>query len=140
MKIKKFFGSLTMFAVMAGGSLTVSSCGGNDDVLDTVLNIIEELLSPNDLSGTAWIASDNSMALEFSSNSSGVLYSEDAIGEDGAAIPQSFTYTIDANNNILTIRLSSQTLQFGIKDFTPNQSLTLTYNGYTLYFKPYTGN
>ena len=139
MKIKKFFGSLTMFAVMAGGSLTVSSCG-SDDVLDAVLTIVDILLSPSDLSGTAWIASDNSMAFEFSNGSSGILYSENAVGEDGSAIPQSFTYTVDTSNNILTIRLSSQTLQFGIKEFEPGQSLVLTYNGYTMYFSPYTGS
>lgn len=139
MKIKKLFSSLTMFAVMTGCPLTLSSCGG-DDVLDTVIGIVDILLSPNDLSGTAWIASDNSMALEFSSSSSGVLYSEDNISEDGSAVPMSFTYTVDTSNNILTIRLSSQTLQFGIEEFEANESLILTYNGYTMYFVPYTGN
>lgn len=30
MKIKKLFGSLTMFVVIAGSPLTLSSCGGED--------------------------------------------------------------------------------------------------------------
>lgn len=70
MKIKKFFGSITMLAVMAGGPLTLSSCG-SDDVIDAVLEIVDILLSPSDLSGTAWIASDQSLAFEFSSSSKG---------------------------------------------------------------------
>lgn len=138
MKVKKFLGSITMLAVMAGGSLTLSSCG-SDDVIDAVLEIVDILLSPSDLSGTAWIASDNSMALEFTSNSKGTLYSADSVDEEGSAIPLPFTYSVDTNNNTLTIRLSSQTLQFTIEEFEPNKSLVLGYNGYNMYFVPFTG-
>ena len=136
MKTKKLFSSVIMFAVMAGGPLTVSSCG-TDDVIDAVLEIVDILLTPNDLSGTAWIATDNSMAFEFTNNSKGILYSEDSVDENGEAIPQSFTYSIDTSNNILTIRLNSRNIRFEIEEFKSNQSLVLTYNGYTMYFVPY---
>lgn len=137
MKTKKFFSSVIMFTVMAGGPLTVSSCG-TDDVIDAVLEIVDILLTPNDLSGTAWISTDNSMAFEFTNSSNGVLYSEDSVDENGNAIAQSFTYSIDTSNNILTIRLNSRNIRFEIEEFEPKQSLVLKYNGYTMYFVPYT--
>jgi hypothetical protein len=59
--------------------------------------------------------------------------------DENGAIAQPFTYTLDTENNLLTITLNSGgTRQYTVTEFTAGVSLTLTYNGVTIKLKPYT--
>ncbi len=137
MRTKKFFGSLAMMTLVAAAPVTLSSC--DDDDVNTVLTIIDMIFTSSDqLAGTAWLATDSSMAIEFSSGNQGNLYDSTLMDENGA-IAQPFTYTLDTENNLLTITLNSGgTRQYTVTEFTAGVSLTLTYNGVTIQLKPYT--
>jgi hypothetical protein len=54
-------------------------------------------------------------------------------------LPQSFTYTLDITNNVITINLSSGTRRYNVKSFTKGKSLVLNYNGKAYNMTPYTG-
>lgn len=137
MRTKKFFGSLAMMTLVAAAPVTLSSC--DDDDVNTVLTIIDMIFTSSDqLAGTAWLATDSSMAIEFSSGNQGNLYDSTLMDENGA-IAQPFTYTLDTENNLLTITLNSGgTRQYTVTEFTAGVLLTLTYNGVTIQLKPYT--
>ena len=134
--IKKFFGGLALMAAFTA-PVAMTSC--NDDDVNTVLSIIDMLFtSTDDLAGTAWLATDSSMAIEFGSGNQGNLYDSSVMDETGA-VAQPFTYTLDTQNNVLTITLNSGgTRKYTVTEFTKGVSLTLTYNGVTIKLKPYT--
>ncbi len=135
MKMKKFFCSLAMVSLVAGSPVTMTSC--DEDDVNTVLDIIS-LFVGNQLQGTAWISSDNSLAIEFTDASNGYLYESSFANEQGA-IAQAFTYTLDTTNNVLTLTLSSGTRRYTVTSFTQGSSLVLSYNGKTFRMTPYNG-
>ena len=143
MKIKKLFGALAMMALATGAPATLTSC--NDDDINTIVSIIDALLTTDDLNGTTWActqtASDGtqyiSMIIGFG-NGQVELYEETYTDESGAAKLQSGTYTLDTNNNILTLKLDTGTRNYTITEFTKNSTMTLTYGGKTIYLKIYT--
>ena len=136
MKTKNYFCSIAMMALVAATPVTLTSC--DEDDVKTVLDIIDTLFaSTDDLAGTAWLATDNSMAIEFSSGNQGNLY-DSSMMDDNGAIAQPFTYSLDTTNNILTITLNSGgTRKYTVTKFTKGVELTLTYNGVTIKLKPY---
>jgi len=137
MKVKKFFCGLAMTTLVAGAPVTLASC--DDDDVSTIINILDLLFtSTDDLAGSAWLSTDSSLALEFSNGNQGNLYDSTKMDEQGA-IAQPFSYTIDTQNNVLTITLSAGgTRRYTVTEFTKGVKLTLTYNGKTIYLKPYT--
>lgn len=134
--MKKFFSSVALMALIAGAPVTMTSC--DEDDVKTVLDIIS-LFTGNQLQGTAWIASDNSMAIEFLDGTNGNLYDSSHVDKDGNAIAQPFTYTLDTQNNVLTLTLSSGTRRYTVTEFTQGSKLTLTYGGTTYRLTPYNG-
>ena len=145
MKIKKFFGAMAIAALVAGAPITMTSC--DDDDVNTIVSILDALLSTDDLNGTTWAsyqnASDGSqyiaMIIGFG-NGQVELYEDSYVDSEGTAILQSGTYTLDTNNNTLTLSLNTGTRRYTITSFTANSSMTLTYNGKTIKLVPYTGS
>ncbi|MCR4601926.1 MAG: hypothetical protein K5683_00145 [Prevotella sp.] len=138
MKIRKFFCGLALTTLAASAPATLTSC--DDDDVNTIINILDLLFtSTDDLAGSAWLSTDNSLALEFSNGNQGSLYDSTKMDDQGA-VAQPFTYTLDTQNNVLTITLSQGgTRRYTVTEFTKGTKLTLTYNGTTIYMKPYTG-
>ena len=128
--MKKFFTYVTMLLFM-GAPVSMTSC--DDDDVNTILEIVDALLSTNDLTGTAWITADNTKAIEFTSTSQGAFY-------DGSSEGESFTYTVDTNTNELKLAFSNRSVTFTIVSFTKNSSLVIRNSSYgTLTFQPFTG-
>lgn len=145
MKIKKFLSAMAITMLMAGAPIALTSC--DDDDVNTIVNILDALLSTDDLNGTTWAnyqnASDGSqyiaMIIGFG-NGQVELYEDSYVDNEGTAILQSGTYTLDTNNNTLTLSLNTGTRRYTINSFTANSSMTLTYNGKSIKLVPYTGN
>lgn len=144
MKVKNIFGVLAMTALMAGAPVTLTSC--DDDDVTTIVSILDALLSTDDLNGTTWAnyqsASDGSQYIALLigfGNGQVELYEDSYVDKDGTAILQSGTYTLDTNNNTLTLSLDTGTRRYTITEFKANSSMTLTYNGKTIRLVPYTG-
>jgi hypothetical protein len=144
MKVKNIFGALAMTVLMAGAPVTLTSC--DDDDVTTIVSILDALLSTDDLNGTTWAnyqsASDGSQYIALLigfGNGQVELYEDSYVDKDGTAILQSGTYTLDTNNNTLTLSLDTGTRRYTITEFKANSSMTLTYNGKTIRLVPYTG-
>lgn len=144
MKVKNIFGVLAMTILMAGAPVTLTSC--DDDDVTTIVSILDALLSTDDLNGTTWAnyqsASDGSQYIALLigfGNGQVELYEDSYVDKDGTAILQSGTYTLDTNNNTLTLSLDTGTRRYTITEFKANSSMTLTYNGKTIRLVPYTG-
>jgi Ca2+-binding RTX toxin-like protein len=136
--MKKFFYSMAMAAMVAGAPMTMVSC--NEDDVNTILEIISLFTNTNELAGTTWDSNDDKdrLVLDFTSATSGNLYDYTKMDNDDM-VAQSFTYTLDATNNVITINLSSGTRRYTVKSFTKGSSLVLTYNGKTYNMTPYRG-
>ena len=145
MNTKNFFGSLAVAALITGAPATLASC--NDDDVNTIVQIIDALLTTDDLNGTTWanyqVASDGSqyiaMLIGFA-NGQVELYEDSYVDKEGNAILQSGTYTLDTNNNTLTLTLDTGTRRYTIKEFTKGSSMTLTNGSKTIVLKPYSGS
>lgn len=123
MKIKKFFFAIAMTLFVGGASTTMVSC--NDDDVKTVLELVDMLFSSTDeLAGTVWADSPNeaTYAFEFDSGQSGVFAFAD---ENGETQQVQFAYTLDTQNNILTIKFSDETWRFTITEYTAGKSMVL---------------
>ena len=135
MKTKKFFGALALAALVAGSPVALTSC--DEDDVKTVLDIISLFTSGNELQGTAWISSDSSLAFEFTDSQNGNLY-ESSYADEQGAIAQPFTYTLDTENNKLTLVLSNGTRVYTIYAYTKGQSMTISYSGKSYKMSPIT--
>ena len=123
MKIKKFICAIAMTLFVGGASTTMVSC--DDDDVKTVLELVDMLFSSTDeLAGTIWAdsAQEATYAFEFDSGQSGVFAYAD---EDGETQQIQFAYTLDTQNNILTIKFSDETWRFTIKEYTAGKSMLL---------------
>ncbi len=143
MNKKSILGSLAMTALLAGTPAALTSC--NDDDVNTIVQIIDALLTTDDLNNTVWAdyrtTADGSpyIALMIGfANGQVELYEDSYVDKDGTAILQSGSYTLDTNNSTLTLTLNTGTRRYSIKEFTKGVSMTLTYNGRTITLKPYT--
>lgn len=144
MKTKKFLFSIATATVLAGAPVTMTSC--DDDDVNTVLNLLDLLFTSADqLNGTTWasygVANGEqylSMIIAFG-NGQVEMYSEDYVDSNGDAILQSGTYTLDTQNNTLTLTLNTGTKVYTVTEFTQNSKLTLTYGGKTITLQPYSG-
>ena len=126
---KKILTGVAMMAMLTTPPM-MTSCG--DDEINAVLQIIDLLISVDDLANTAWIAEDNSVAFEFSSNKTGAYY-ESAEGIQ-------FNYQLDTNNNTLILTFSDVTLTFTVVEFKKNEFLVLkNSNGNLIRLIPFTG-
>ena len=130
-----------MAVIMAGGSATMTSC--DEDDVNTIVDIITQLLSTDDLNGTTWACYATANGQQYISliigfgNGNVELYSEDYTDENGTAKLQSGTYTLDTTNNILELKLDTGTRRYTVKEFTKNTSMTLTYGSKTFKLVPY---
>ncbi|MBQ9356546.1 MAG: hypothetical protein IJT98_04580 [Prevotella sp.] len=137
--MKKFFYSMAVAAMVAGAPMTMVSC--DEDDVNTIVNIISEILSTNDLAGSQWDNRDDKdrLVLSFESATSGNLYDYTKMDSEGYMTAQAFTYTLDTTNNIITITLSSGgTRRYTVQSFTKGSSLVLSYGGKTITMYPYT--
>lgn len=127
---KKIYSGLAFMAMLAAPP-TLSSC--SEDDVNTVLEILDLILSTNDLNGTAWITADSTQAIEFTSTTQGNYYNQ-------SSDPIPFTYTLDTENNILTLNFSDGTQQYTIVAFTKGEKLVLKNSkGNQITFQPFTG-
>jgi hypothetical protein len=144
MKTKKFLFSIATATVLAGAPVTMTSC--DDDDVNTVISLLDLLFTSADqLNGTTWasygVANGEqylSMIIAFG-NGQVEMYSEDYVDSNGDAILQSGTYTLDTQNNTLTLTLNTGTKVYTVTEFTQNSKLTLTYGGKTITLQPYSG-
>lgn len=119
--MKKFLACISVFCLMAA-PVSLTSC--NDDDVQTVLGILDYFLNTNDLAGTAWLATDNSMAIEFSDARNGAMVVADQNTQSGNRTFQ-FTYTL--NENVLTLSIAEAgTMTFTITGFEKQKTLVLT--------------
>ncbi|MCR4810354.1 MAG: hypothetical protein K5896_10935 [Prevotella sp.] len=125
MKIKKFFFAIAMTLFVGGASTTMVSC--NDDDVKTVLELVDMLFSSTDeLAGTIWVddLEDPSIAFAFQSGQTGSVAIWDE--ESGETEEESFTYTLDTQNNTLSIKLSEGTLRYTISDYKAQSYMKLS--------------
>lgn len=123
---KKYFSGLAIAAMLAGAP-TMTSC--NEDTANAIIEILNTLLSVDDLTNTAWIATDNSLALEFGTGGQGNYY----VSEE----PVSMTYKLDENT--LTLTFSDQTITYTVTEFVKGEKLVLLTNqNVTITLVPYT--
>ena len=142
--MKKLFFALAMAVLMAGTSVTLTSC--NDDDVNTIVQIIDALLTTDDLNGTTWAnyqtGTDGSqyiaMIVGFG-NGNVELYEDSYVDDSGTAKLQSGTYTLDTNNSTLTLTLDTGTRRYTVTEFTKNASMTLTSGSKSIKLVPYTG-
>ena len=103
---------------------TLTSC--DDDDVQTVLNIVDQLFlqSGDELSGTQWMASDQTSAIAFGNSSDGLYFD----GTDENGLP--FTYTIGSDGSTLTFTFTNtQTVvTYTITEYTEGQTMTLCNN------------
>ena len=125
MKAKKIFGAMAMTVLMAGVPVSLTSC--DDDDVNTIVSILDALLSTDDLNGTTWAnyqtASDGSQYIALLvgfGNGQVELYEDSYVDKDGTAILQSGTYTLDTTNNTLTLSLDTGTRRYTITEFKAN--------------------
>jgi len=125
MMIKKFFGGLALMAAFTA-PVTMTSC--NDDDVNTVLNIIDQILSGNDLAGTGWLTQDKTVGVEFTDNTNGKWY--DQSNMEGVA----FTYKVDTQNSIVTLTFANGSVQFTVLQFEKGKYLVMKNNSQTFTF------
>lgn len=114
---------------MAAFTAPVAMTSCNDDDVNTVLNILDQILSGNDLSGTGWLTKDKTTGVEFTDNTNGKWY--DQSNMDGVA----FTYTVDTKNSIVTLTFSNGSIQFTVLEFKKGEYLMMrTSNNVTYTF------
>ena len=140
--MKRIFGTMAMSALLAGSPLVLTSC--DDDDVQTIVSIIDALLTTDDLNGTTWAnyqtASDGSTYIALLigfGNGQVELYEDTYVDSEGTAKLQSGTYTLDTTNNVLTLTLDTGTRRYTVQEFTQNSSMTLLYNGKSLRLVPY---
>jgi len=122
--MKRIFTYLFSLTLLASTSFSFISC--DDDDVETVMQIITALLTNGtaDLENTAWYWQDaqkNGQVFAFKTGGQGVLYT---LEKDVFTRADNFTYSYDSNQNVLTIA----GVQYTVKSFTANQSLTLATN------------
>lgn len=140
---KKLIGSMAMAALMAGSPVMLTSC--DEDDVKTILDIIQLFTSTDELNGTQWASYATSGGEQYISmiiafgNGQVEMYSEDYVDKDGNAILQSGTYTLDTQNNVLTLNLNTGTVRYTISQYTKGSSMTITSGNKTIRLVPYTG-
>ena len=138
MKMKKFLCSVAIASLIGGGPLTMVSC--NEDDVNTVLDIISLFLNTNDLAGSAWDNNNDNdrLVLSFDDASNGNLYDYTKMDNEGYMTAQPFTYTVDTQNNVITITLTSGgTRRYTVVEFTKGSKLVLTYGSKTYNMTPF---
>jgi hypothetical protein len=142
MKMKKFFGTMAMAALVAGTPATFTSC--DEDDVNTIIEIIDALLTTDDLNGTTWAnyqtaGGEQYIALLIGFGNGQVeLYEDSYTDSEGNAKLQSGTYTLDTTNNTLTLTLDTGTRRYTITEFTKGSSMTITSGNKTIRLVPYT--
>ena len=127
---------LPIMLLLMTTTATLSSCNTDDvqQVLDLVVN---QLFQSNDeLSNTAWMATDSTSAIAFSTGNVGLYY--DGTDENGLQ----FNYTIGSDGSSFEFTFASGTkVAYAITEYTARKSMTLRNNstGTVTAYTYYTG-
>lgn len=129
--MKKKYLCLAAFVAATSSPVALTSC--SEDEINTALQIIELFINTNELANTAWVTSDYTFGIEFSSNNTGNLY-------DGSSTPIPFSYVLDTTNNTLTLTFSDNSQEvMTVASYEANKVLQLVRaNGKTITLYPLT--